>query len=619
MTVKSSLILVRQYFADCDRDRTEKMLMPQSVKKGVVPISNNDTYAMLKHRTGFIDDVLNELTVEVQNDVFGVALAMFRDDVTRSMPTELHHQIKKLQEAAAASNNEKLFDHLLRVVLGWEKNRNVMVYGRTQTGKTSVKALLTVICQCWKVPVVIVTTQCAEARELSTKLRQWLGNGEHNVYCAAHCTTKTDQTALIRQSIADHGVLVLASTSSTQRAETSKILRQYQNKAPWPGARTFALVLDESDALCRSDKGALAKQVVQIQKLKPCISVCMTATPFPSWLLAMDNNERVFANFCLPPCRDQYVSLEEMVPFQNEKKEPVFLPRDGLDQGGIFTFNCTKSLLHLTHNAEQDKGLFAGTEGMESRCKKWSQQAMEVGTTYKIPYCTEDVVKFYMSAVRHSKGGVLVLDCMVPWVNVEDSSVFVKASLVQNLLATAATGKTRFHIAAIVSTGDGVSYRLPGQATFWRCSKRVLLGRVIEQMDQTLGLTVPIIVFAYRKLNRSVSARSSRRFPTHLCVYKGKGRQNNLEDFIQTLGRATGNGRAVLTANGVSHVTLLTTENDWTMAQAGVALADRVARGTLSLEQILMSSNHHHHRRYHASTSMISNEEAEYIRICQRW
>jgi hypothetical protein len=601
--------------------------MQQSVKQGVLPISNNDMYAMLKHRTGFIDGVLNELAVDVQNDVFGAALAMFRDEVTRSMPTELRHQMTKLQLAAAACNNnnnnsENLFDHLLRVVLGWEKNRNVMVYGRTQTGKTSVKALLTVICQCWKVPVVIVTTQCAEARELSTKLRQWLGNGEHNVYCAAQCATKTDQTALIRQSIADHGVLVLASTSSTQLAETCKILRQFKNKTPWPGARTFALVLDESDALCRSDKGALAKQVVQIQKLEPCISVCMTATPFPSWLLAMDNNERVFANFCLSPCREQYVSLEEMVPFQNEKKEPVFLPRDELDQGGIFTFNCTKLLLHLSNNnAEQDKGLFAGQEGMESRCKKWSQQAaMDVGTAYKIPYCTEDVVKFYTSAVQHSKGGVLVLDCMVPWVNVEDSSVFDKASLVQNLLAATATGKKQYHIAVIVSTGDGVSYRLPGQATFWKCSKRVLLGRVIEQMDQSLGLAVPIIVFAYRKLNRSVSARSSRRFPTHLCVYKGgkgKSRPTNLEDFIQTLGRATGNGRAVLTANGVSHVTLLTTESDWTMAQAGVDLADRVAQGTLSLEQVLVSSNNHR-RHCRASTTMISNEAAEYIQICHK-
>jgi hypothetical protein len=47
---------------------------------------------------------------------------------------------------------------------------------------------------------------------------------------------------------------------------------------------------------------------------------------------------------------------------------------------------------------------------------------------------------------------------MVPWVNVEDLNVlFVKVSLVQNLLAVAATGMKRHHIASIVSTDDGVS------------------------------------------------------------------------------------------------------------------------------------------------------------------
>lgn len=63
-----------------------------------------------------------------------------------------------------------------------------------------------------------------------------------------------------------------------------------------------------------------------------------------------------------------------------------------------------------------------------------------VGTTYNIPYCTKDctkdMVKFYKTALHHAKG-VLVLDCMVPWVSVADSSVLDKASLVQNLLVGA--------------------------------------------------------------------------------------------------------------------------------------------------------------------------------------
>ena len=65
-------------------------------------------------------------------------------------------------------------------------------------------------------------------------------------------------------------------------------------------------------------------------------------------------------------------------------------------------------------------------------------------------------------------------------------------------------------------------------------------------------------------MRRGISFRSHKRVPTHFLVALGRG--HNCSNVVQTLGRATFNGKSVLEENGFKHVTLLTTGSDYTMA-----------------------------------------------------
>ncbi|KAL3764033.1 hypothetical protein ACHAW5_005513 [Stephanodiscus triporus] len=71
---------------------------------------------------------------------------------------------------------------------------------------------------------------------------------------------------------------------------------------------------------------------------------------------------------------------------------------------------------------------------------------------------------------------------------------------------------------------------------------------------------MPVIVFGFSKMRRGVSFRSSKRVPTHMVM--ALGRAHNVSTVVQTLGRATFNGKSVLNENGFKNVTVLTTNSD---------------------------------------------------------
>jgi len=66
-------------------------------------------------------------------------------------------------------------------------------------------------------------------------------------------------------------------------------------------------------------------------------------------------------------------------------------------------------------------------------------------------------------------------------------------------------------------------------------------------------------------MRRGISYRSNTDVPTHILMQMGKG--HNIENAVQTLGRATFIGRSLLKANGFTHVKALVTEEDFNMIQ----------------------------------------------------
>jgi hypothetical protein len=151
------------------------------------------------------------------------------------------------------------------------------------------------------------------------------------------------------------------------------------------------------------------------------------------------------------------------------------------------------------------------------------------------------------------------LDCSCPRVNAK-SNIFEKAERVQEMYRQ--EGKA---IAVIVHVGRGIQVRMSHDHE-WNDMKKALIGDLIDEIDDNIeyGLELPVFVFAFSKMRRGISFRSHKRVPTHFLVALGRG--HNCSNVVQTLDRATFNGKSVLEENGFKHVTLLTTGSDYIMA-----------------------------------------------------
>ena len=87
------------------------------------------------------------------------------------------------------------------------------------------------------------------------------------------------------------------------------------------------------------------------------------------------------------------------------------------------------------------------------------------------------------------------------------------------------------------------------------------ISEVLEEIDAQYGLEKPVFIFGFIKMCRGISFRSAKRVPTHMAVSLGRG--HNSSTVLQTIGRATFNGKSILIENGFETVKILTTQNDF--------------------------------------------------------
>lgn len=163
--------------------------------------------------------------------------------------------------------------------------------------------------------------------------------------------------------------------------------------------------------------------------------------------------------------------------------------------------------------------------------------------------------------------------------------MIVKAYLVQRRLKEDGYG-----IAVVVNIGKGVQYRLPDgkwvyvdkKFTVSEVLNSIREGSTLNDEDMVVdsaednvdeegstgtneGFLGSIFVFGFALMRRGISYRSNTDVPTHILMQMGKG--HNIENAVQTLGRATFIGRSLLKANGFTHVKALVSEEDFNMIQ----------------------------------------------------
>jgi hypothetical protein len=84
--------------------------------------------------------------------------------------------------------------------------------------------------------------------------------------------------------------------------------------------------------------------------------------------------------------------------------------------------------------------------------------------------------------------------------------------------------------------------------------------KILHGIDKDYPDT-PIFVFGYSQLARGISYRSHKRVPSHMVLHLGKDRA--ICKLVQAAGRAAGESRAQLTADGFTHVTILMNPEDF--------------------------------------------------------
>ena len=115
------------------------------------------------------------------------------------------------------------------------------------------------------------------------------------------------------------------------------------------------------------------------------------------------------------------------------------------------------------------------------------------------------------------KKGVLLLDISNPRVNAP-GNVTEMAEAVQ---------KSFPKIMVITITGKKMSFRSSNDDEWQDQDRDVTFGQLLENIDETWGMHMPIFVFGMVKMLRSVSFRSSRRVPTHILLHLGKGKPSS--------------------------------------------------------------------------------------------
>ena len=188
-------------------------------------------------------------------------------------------------------------------------------------------------------------------------------------------------------------------------------------------------------------------------------------------------------------------------------------------------------------------------EQNELNCKSIYSSSDDV----KVVYANEKLIAMYDDALSHSehRKGILILECSCPRVNASNN-ITEKATAVQEIYK-----RKGIDVTVITFSGRGISIKTPNEEWDHERWEKSLIGDALKDIDEQYSLKMPVIIYAYTKMRRGISFRSADRVPTHMVLSLGRG--HSISNVVQTLGRATFNGKHLLIENGFDNVTVLMT------------------------------------------------------------
>jgi hypothetical protein len=432
-----------------------------------------------------------------------------------------------LKKACGNFGYKRFAENAIRALFDPSTNgKTILVAGKTQSGKSAVKAVMQSLCFELEDPLIVITKGVSESRELHKKLKEFAVGSKSEKYIVSASSSKNGgrvnwnvKREEIQAALNDGGTFVLADTHA-QISKAVDAIKRYREKDEH---RRFVVIIDEADAMHRTPERSQRMECAydELMALNPSLKILISATLVPVLLILKEQGEKDIEMLAIEPS-DDYIGIEQMKHLKVANGDAVLLEHSDLSYNNGYFFS----------------------EGSD-----------------EIPYTNEAVKMLYDDALSNEnqqKKGILVLDCTDSRVSAP-GNVYMKAQLVQDMYH--AEGKK---IVVVVYVGKGLSRRCAGGGAWEEFDSKVLVGEVLEAIDDEFGLDMPVFVFGFSKMRRGISFRSNRRVPTHFVMILGMANSN--ESVMQTLGRATFRGKEALKKNGFDNVTILMPKTDFAMS-----------------------------------------------------
>jgi len=266
--------------------------------------------------------------------------------------------------------------------------------GKTQAGKTAVKAVVYAICELLQLQLFVMTKGVQESLDLAKKIQ-----------------SKLQGRKIVGGPPLENGLVVVADTA----ARIGKLVRMVKKFREDHPSGKFVVIADECDAMYRTEEGTQKMEKVynELMDLSPCLRIEISATPMPTFLTLHFEKNLDLEMLQIGTSAD-YSGIEDMKPFQSEG-EPVYLPKEPGDlkkfkEGVRFEW---KDVHEGLADADAER-LFR-----EDKYNTFDFEEPDKFSSYDdiqtIPCTNISSMDFYIAAVSGKrKKGVLLLDRTVP-------------------------------------------------------------------------------------------------------------------------------------------------------------------------------------------------------------
>ena len=416
------------------------------------------------------------------------------------------------------------------------QGESVLAYAPTQAGKTGYKAVEIACMLTMAVHVVLVTKGKKECEELSSKLAKYLdastkGSVFENQINCVYESSKEIITSNWSEGLFKSFCLIIPDTHN-QIGLAEHVTTETKALFTYVGLRfCFSLIMDECDAIEKRSHACDEKNEQAMERLKMVGPICetrVTATPMPVLMHYLENQENNILPTLFPiKPNANYVGVKSLQAPESNGKEP-FLDVASLEKG--FFCECYLLWPGEKENKRSNKPLFRTDTLLKA--KKFNGRKKKRTIPFWNHQCNQLIDTVFEERERGCKGH-LVLVGTSPWVE-RPGNIFEQATYVQDLYYS--LGK-RF-IAVCVNAED-ISYRYPGQKYGRKCYGKRSICDFLNAVDndKRFGLDMPVLIFGYNKLKRSISYRSDQRVPTQVIMYHRKGQ--SIENVRQAVGRVS--------------------------------------------------------------------------------